>query len=209
MLAAFRSGSDIHRATAASVFGISLDEVTDDMRRQAKTLNFGVLYGMGPQSFARTADVSVEEARSFIDRYKMEYRGIETLIEKTISFAKEHGYVETLFGRKRYVPELHSNNPAIRAAAERMTFNFPIQGTEADIIKKAMILLYAEIQKNYPTSAIVLTVHDELVCEVPADTAKKFAGTMKEIMEGIVSLDAKLIVDIGTGPNWDNIQPVV
>ncbi len=208
MLAAFRSGQDIHRATAASVFGVSLDEVTDDMRRQAKTLNFGVLYGMGPQSFARAADVSVEEARSFIDRYKQEYSGIETLIEKTITFAKDYGYVETMFGRKRYVPELNSNNPAIRAAAERMTFNFPIQGTEADIIKKAMILLYAEIQKKYPTSAIVLTVHDELVCEVPADVVPEFARTMKGIMEGIMSLDAKLVVDIGAGPNWNDIQPL-
>lgn len=208
MLAAFQSGQDIHRATAASVFGISLNEVTDDMRRQAKTLNFGVLYGMGPQSFARAADVSVEEARSFIDRYKKEYSGIEALVEKTITFAKDYGYVETMFGRKRYVPELNSNNPAIRAAAERMTFNFPIQGTEADIIKKAMILLYAEIQKRYPTSAIVLTVHDELVCEVPMDVAKEFALAMKKIMESIVSLDAKLVVDVGIGSNWNDIQPL-
>lgn len=206
MLAAFRSGQDIHRATAASVFGVSAEEVTDDMRRKAKTLNFGVLYGMGPQSFARAADVSVEEARSFIDRYRKEYSGIEALIEKTISFAKDEGYVETMFGRKRYVPELNSNNPAVRAAAERMTFNFPIQGTEADIIKKAMIQLYAEIQNNYPTSSIVLTVHDELVCEVPEDVAHEFAPKMKAIMEGIMTLDAKLVVDIGIGSNWNNIQ---
>ncbi len=205
MLAAFKSGLDIHRSTAASVFGVSVEKVTDDMRRQAKTLNFGVLYGMGPQSFARSAQVSVEEARSFIDRYKQEYSGIEMFIEQTISFAKEHGYVETLFGRKRYVPELLSNNPAIRAAAERMAFNFPIQGTEADIIKKAMILLYEEIQKKYPTSAIVLTVHDELVCEVPLEAAKEFSDAMKKIMEGIMSLDAKLTVDIGLGPNWNDI----
>ena len=206
MLAAFASGQDIHRATAASVFGVSLDGVTDDMRRQAKTLNFGVLYGMGPQSFARSAQVSVEEARSFIDRYKREYSGIEAFIEHTISQAKESGYVETLFGRKRYVPELHSNNAAIRSSAERMAFNFPIQGTEADILKKAMVRLYTEMQATYPSSAIILTVHDELVCEVPKEHAQEFAARMKKIMESIMQLDAKLIVDIGIGPNWNDIH---
>lgn len=206
MLEAFRSGQDIHRATAASVFGISMEEVSDDMRRQAKTLNFGVLYGMGPQSFARAADVSIEEARSFIDRYKREYAGIEAFIEKTITFAKEEGYVETMFGRKRYIPELHSNNPAIRAAAERMTFNFPIQGTAADTLKKAMIQLYAHMQKKYTSSAIVLTVHDELVCEVPEKDAALFASDMKNIMERIITLDVPLVVDVGIGSNWDDIQ---
>lgn len=205
MLAAFRTGLDIHRATAASVFGIELGAVTDDMRRQAKTLNFGVLYGMGPQSFARAADVSVEEARSFIDKYKREYKGIEEFTQKTISFAQEYGFVETMFGRKRYVPELNSNNPAIRAAAERMAFNFPIQGSEADILKKAMIQLYAKMQELYKTSAIVLTVHDELVCEVPSEDATEFAGVMKRIMESIIVLDAKLIVDVGVGSNWNDV----
>ncbi len=206
MLSAFKAGQDIHRATAASVFGISPEEVTDDMRRQAKTLNFGVLYGMGSQSFARAASVSVEEARSFIDRYKKEYSGIEAFVEKTISFAQEHGYVETMFGRKRYMPELNSNNPAIRAAAERMAFNFPIQGTEADIIKKAMIQLYALIRDTYKDSAIVLTVHDELVCEVPLHQAHDFALAMKGVMEGIVVLDSILMVDVGTGANWNTIS---
>ncbi|MDA1168925.1 MAG: DNA polymerase I [bacterium] len=205
MLEAFSSGQDIHRATAASVFGIELDAVTDDMRRQAKTLNFGVLYGMGAQSFARAADVSVEEARSFIDRYKLEYRGIEELTQQTILHAQEYGFVATMFGRKRYVPELNSNNPAIRAATERMAFNFPIQGTEADILKKAMIQLYATMQESYKTSAIVLTVHDELVCEVPTEDAKEFAVMMKRIMESIIVLDAKLIVDVGIGPNWNDV----
>ncbi|MEK7499014.1 MAG: DNA polymerase I, partial [Patescibacteria group bacterium] len=205
MLAAFASQADIHRATAASVFGVSLDSVTDDMRRKAKTLNFGVLYGMGPQSFARAADVSVEEARSFIDRYKQEYKGIEDFTQKTISFAQENGFVETMFGRKRYVPELNSNNPAIRAAAERMAFNFPIQGTEADILKKAMIQLYTEMRNTYKSSAMILTVHDELVCEVPEKDAKEFAATMKRVMESIIVLDAKLIVDVGIGPNWNDV----
>ncbi len=208
MLAAFTSGQDIHRATAASVFGVNLEEVTDDMRRKAKTLNFGVLYGMGPQSFARAARVSIEEARSFIDRYKKEYEGIEDFVESTVSFAQEHGYVETMFGRKRYMAELNSSNPAIRAAAERMAFNFPIQGTEADIIKKAMIELHALIVEKYSSSALVLTVHDELVCEVPENDAYVFANEMKKIMEGVIVLDAPLVVDVGVGSRWNNTRPI-
>lgn len=205
LLFAFRAGQDIHRATASLVFSVELQKVTDDMRRQAKTLNFGVLYGMGSQSFARAANISVEEARSFIDRYKKEYSGIELFIEETLSSARTRGYVETMFGRRKYVPELASKNPAIRAAAERATFNFPIQGTEADILKKAMITLFAAIQEKYQKVAIVLTVHDELVCEVPAELAQEFAGVMKHTMEGVLKLDAPLVVDVGIGPNWNDV----
>ena len=209
MLQAFRDGEDIHRSTAAWVFSVPVDAVSDTMRRQAKTLNFGVLYGMGAQSFARTAHVSVEEARSFIDRYQVQYRGITTCIEKTINDAVTHGYVETLFGRKRYIPEIQSSNPAIRASAERAAFNFPIQGTEADIIKKAMITLYARIHEAFSTSSIVLTVHDELVCEVPREEAIQFAHEMKAIMENIITLDAPLVADIGLGENWGDIHAIV
>ncbi len=205
LLAAFKSGQDIHKATAAAVFGVSLAEVTDTMRRQAKTLNFGVLYGMGPQSFAAAAGVSTEEARSFIDRYREQYRGIQIFTEKIITSAQTQGYVETMLGRRKYVPELHSKNPAIRAAAERMTFNFPIQGTEADILKKAMIALYACMRADYSSSAMVLTVHDELVCEVPSRDASAFADMMKIVMESVLLLDAPLVVDVGIGPNWNDI----
>lgn len=205
LLFAFCAGQDIHRATASLVFGVGLSGVTDDMRRQAKTLNFGVLYGMGPQSFARAATVSIEEARSFIDRYKKEYTGIEAFIEETLSSARRQGYVETMFGRRKYVPELQSKNPAIRAAAERATFNFPIQGTEADILKKAMISLFAIMQKTYPSAAMVLTVHDELVIEVPIALGGEFAGVIKNCMESIIVLDAPLCVDVGIGPSWNDI----
>ncbi|OGY36715.1 MAG: DNA polymerase I [Candidatus Andersenbacteria bacterium RIFCSPHIGHO2_12_FULL_45_11b] len=207
-LAAFRAGEDIHKSTAAWVFSVPVSEVTDDMRRQAKTLNFGVLYGMGAQSFARTAKVSVEEARSFIDRYQMQYSGITKCIQKTIDDARAYGYVETMFGRRRYIPEIQSNNPAIRAGAERAAFNFPIQGAEADILKKAMIALHARICEAYAASAIVLTVHDELVCEVRAGDAAQFARDMKAIMEGVIVLDAPLIADVGIGKNWGDIQGV-
>lgn len=207
-LAAFRAGEDIHKSTASWVFSVPVDTVTDDMRRQAKTLNFGVLYGMGAQSFARTAHVSVEEARSFIDRYSAQYSGITHCIQATIDQARAQGFVETMFGRKRYIPEIQSNNPAIRAGAERAAFNFPIQGAEADILKKAMIALYAHMQKTYPDSSIVLTVHDELVCEVKKEASLQFAKDMKRIMEGVVTLDAPLIADVGVGATWGDIQAV-
>ncbi len=209
LIAAFTSGEDIHKSTAAWVFSVPIDQVTDDMRRQAKTLNFGVLYGMGAQSFARTAHVSVEEARSFIDRYQHQYTGITKSIEKIVNDAATQGYVETMFGRKRYIPEIHSTNPAIRAGAERAAFNFPIQGTEADILKKAMIELYRHIAMKFPKASIVLTVHDELVCEVPEDDAISFAHDMKNIMENIIVLDAPLIADVGVGENWGDIQGIV
>ena len=208
LISAFKAGEDIHKSTAAWVFSVPVEQVTDHMRRQAKTLNFGVLYGMGAQSFARSAGVSVEEARSFIDRYQHQYTGIVQCIENIVEGARANGFVETMFGRKRYIPEIHSNNPAIRAGAERAAFNFPIQGAEADIIKKAMIMLYDHMKKQDGQSAIVLTVHDELVCEIKKEDAELFAQDMKRIMEGVVVLDAPLVVDVGIGPSWGDIQSV-
>ena len=127
----------------------------------------------------------------------------------SVLFAQTNGYVETMLGRKRYVPELHSKNPAIRASAERMAFNFPIQGTEADILKKAMISIFSMIGEQYQTSSMVLTVHDELVCEVPEKEAAQFAQDMKRRMESVLSLDAPLVADIGIGKNWNDIQSLV
>jgi len=127
MLEAFNSGADIHQATAAWVNDIEIEEVTGEQRRQAKALNFGVLYGMGAQSFARSANVSVEEALSFIERYRKQYSGVTKMIDDTVRLAEENGYVETLFGRRRYVPEINASSPGVRAAAERIAFNFPIQ----------------------------------------------------------------------------------
>ncbi|MBI1833214.1 MAG: DNA polymerase I [Candidatus Andersenbacteria bacterium] len=208
MLQVFRDGGDIHRATAAWVYGIEPEKVSDQQRRQAKTLNFGVLYGMGSMAFARAADISVEEAQSFIGRYREQYNRLTAYIQEILTFASEHGYVETLLGRKRYVPELESNNPQVRAAAERAAFNFPLQGTAADIIKKAMIELQRDIEKNFPDARMVLTVHDELVVEVSERKATVFAKTMKKIMEEVITLDVPLIVDVAKGRNWRDMQPI-
>jgi DNA polymerase-1 len=208
MIDVFRAGEDIHRATAAWVYGIAQAEVTPDKRREAKTLNFGVLYGMGPQAFARAAGISVEKARSFIGRYREQYQGLTKYMEATIEQARGLGYVETLFGRKRYMPEIHSNNPAIAAQAERIAFNFPLQGTAADILKKAMIELQAVIAKHWPEVKLLLTVHDELVCEAPQAQAKEFAGVMKKAMEGVIVLDVPLIADVSIGNNWRDVEEV-
>jgi DNA polymerase I len=204
----FRAGGDIHVSTAAWVFGVDPADVTNKQRRQAKTLNFGVLYGMGPQSFARESGVSVEEARSFIGRYYDQYARLASFIEETVNYAKEQGYVATLFGRKRYIPEIHSSAPVIRSQAERIAFNFPIQGTEADILKKAMVALHGKIQRDFRQARMVLTVHDELVCEVPIKQTKSFAYEMKKIMEGIITLDVPLVIDVSAGKNWRDMKRV-
>ena len=206
MMEAFRAGKDIHQSTAAWVNGIELEEVTKKQRREAKALNFGVLYGMGPRSFAWEAGVSMEEARSFIGRYREQYAGLTRYMEKIAEQARGLGYVETLFGRKRYVPDINARAPHIRAQAERAAMNFPLQGTAADILKKAMIVLHERILKDFPEVKIVLTVHDELVCEVPDKGVKKFAGVLKEVMENVFTLDVPLIVDVAVGKNWRDMK---
>ncbi len=202
MIEVFRAGEDIHRATAAWVHGIDISKVTSAQRREAKTLNFGVLYGMGPQKFALTSGLSMEEARSFIGRYYDQYPQLTAYIDTTINYAKDKGYVATLFGRKRYLPEINSSAPVIRAQAERIAFNFPLQGTAADILKKAMIVLQEDLAARFPDSRLILTVHDELVVEVPAKQASDLARTMKKSMEGVIKLDVPLEVEVSKGPNW-------
>lgn len=208
LIDAFRAGKDIHVSTAAWVYGLPEDQVTLPQRRQAKTLNFGVLYGMGAGSFARAAGVSPEQARSFIGRYQQQYPGLMEYIDITLRLAKEQGYVATLFGRRRPMPEINSAAPAIRAAAQRAAFNFPIQGTAADILKKAMIALHAFLRQQHPAAHIVLTVHDELVVESPAKDAPAIARAMKKIMESVITLDVPLIVDVAVGQDWKNMQLV-
>lgn len=207
MTAAFRAGEDIHAATAAWVYGVGLNKVTPEQRRAAKTLNFGVLYGMGANSFARGAGISVEEARAFIGRYREQYEGLAEFIESTLEEARAVHVVTTMFGRKRQVPEIDSRAPGIRAAAERAAFNFPLQGSAADILKKAMIELHTYLEKKFPEAKLVLTVHDELVVEAPEKDAKRVAQVMKKIMEGVTTLDVPLLVDTAIGKNWRDMEP--
>lgn len=206
MLTAFRNGEDIHTATAALVNDVKLTEVTPTQRRTAKALNFGVLYGMGPQKFAREAGVSMEEARSYIERYLERYEQLADYRYQVLENAEELGFVETIWGRRRYVPELEARSPAIRAAAERAAFNFPIQGTGADILKKAMVDLAQHFQDKKMKAKMILTVHDEIVVEAPEKEAATVAQDIVKIMSGVIELDIPLVVDAAQGPNWLNMQ---
>ncbi|MBI3442598.1 MAG: DNA polymerase I [Candidatus Sungbacteria bacterium] len=205
MIEAFRSGADIHRTTAAVVYHVSLEEVTPQLRRAAKTLNFGVLYGMGQNAFAQATGFSRVEAKRFIDEYFRDFAGVAAFIEHTKEFAREHGYVETLFGRRRYIPEIFSPNFQVRREAERMAINHPIQGTATgDIIKLAMVKMHEWIRakKHGQDVRMLLQVHDELVFEIAEDRAAKLIPEMKLIMEGVADLDVPLVVDVKAGYNW-------
>jgi len=207
MIEAFKKGEDIHTRTAAEVFGIKQQEVTKEMRRQAKVLNFGVLYGMGSRAFSEAASIPVEESKRFIAAYRTEFPRLQKFLDETKSFAYANGYVETLWGRKRFVPELSSQNQGLRAAGERIAINMPIQGTAADIIKAAMVEIDSVFGKNSEVF-MMLQVHDELVFEVKkgkeTETAKKIASLMSSVIE----LKVPLTIDVEVGPSWGELQHV-
>ncbi len=202
MIAAFQTGEDIHANTACQIWGIKKEEVTPEIRRAAKTINFGVTYGMGAKGLAESAGISLEEARQFIAKYFTIYKGIKNFLEETREKAHDFGFSETLFGRRRYLPEIYSEIPVVRAEAERMAVNMPVQGTAADIIKLAMIAIAADLPKISPNSKMILQVHDELVFEVPEKEIKKVAKFIKEKMENIVKLKVPIIANIEVGKNW-------
>jgi DNA polymerase-1 len=183
MIEAFRKGLDIHRMTAAEIYNVPLEQVTRDLRRAAKTLNFGILYGMGPNALAESTGMSREEARRFIDEYFRDFTGIHAYIERTKQFVAEHGYVETLFGRRRWIPEIHSSNWQRQREAERMAVNMPVQGSATgDIIKLAMIAVDRWIKKEKLEDEVrlLLQVHDELVLEIKESEVKKTAPKIKK-----------------------------
>ncbi|MDO8474094.1 MAG: DNA polymerase [bacterium] len=202
----FQANEDIHRMTASEVFGIPVDQVSDEMRYRAKALNFGVLYGMGARGFASSARIPLEEAQQFIDDYFMRFPKIASYIEQTKEFVKEKGYTETLFGRKRYLPDIHSFTPPIRAAAERAAVNLPIQGTAADIMKMAMVKVFQECESD--RCRMLLQIHDELLFEIADDIVKESALKIKQIMEEIIQLSVPLVVQVKTGPTWGSMERV-
>lgn len=208
MIRAFRAGADIHRETASQIWGIPPEKVTPEIRQAAKTINFGVTYGMGPRALSLSAGISFDEARQFIAKYFTVYEGVRNFMEETREKARESGYVETLFGRRRYLPEIYSSIPMVRAEAERMAINMPVQGTAADIIKVAMIKIAAGLPKISPTAKMILQVHDELVFEVAATDVKKVASFVKKTMEEAVELKVPLLVEIETGNNWGEMEKV-
>jgi DNA polymerase-1 len=202
----FKASEDIHRMTAAEVFGVPALDVSDQMRYRAKALNFGVLYGMGARGFAESAKISFEEAQQFIDDYFMRFPKIAEYIEKTKEFVKKKGYTETLFGRRRYLPDIHSFTPQIRAGAERAAVNFPIQGTAADIMKMAMVKVFQECESA--KCRMLLQIHDELLFEAADDIIQESAVKIKDVMEGVAQLPVPLIVQVKTGSSWGTMEKI-
>jgi DNA polymerase-1 len=209
--AAFAAGEDIHRATAAKVLNIPLDQVTGDQRSFAKRVNFGLLYGMGTQSLAQQAGISMKEAQHFVDAYFSGFPNIRKYIDDTKRKANEIGYVETLLGRRRYFPILKTETRDARTnimqrSAERESINHPIQGTAADIIKIAMINIHAALKKKKMKTRMILQVHDELIFEAPKDEVAEAMKLVKKLMENAYDLDPALKVEVGMGQNWDEVK---
>ncbi|WP_036252981.1 DNA polymerase I [Methylobacter sp. BBA5.1] len=203
LLKAFSAGEDVHRATAAEVFGVAPDQVTPDLRRSAKAINFGLIYGMSSFGLAQQLGLSRNQAQSYIDLYFARYPGVKDYMDNTRALAREQGYVETLFGRRLYLPEIKSRNAARRQYAERTAINAPMQGTAADIIKRAMIFTDRWLQQKQPDAKMVMQVHDELVFEIAEDQLDSCTAEIRKQMCSAADLNVPLVVDIGTGNNWD------
>ncbi len=203
LLEAFRAGVDVHRATAGEVFDVAYDDVDNDQRRAAKAINFGLMYGMSAFGLSRQLNIGRAEAQAYMDTYFLRYPGVKTFMDETRERAREQGYVETLFGRRLYLPDIRASNMQRRQGAERAAINAPMQGTAADIIKRAMITVDAWLQQHLPEAHLVMQVHDELVFEVP----ERELDTLREAVTGRMSdaadLEVPLVVDTGHGPDWD------
>lgn len=202
MCAAFREGKDIHTATAARVYGIGEEEVTKEMRYKAKSVNFGIIYGQGAFGLAENLNIPRSEAKEIIDNYKKEFPGIQKYMDNMINFAREHGYVQTIRGRRRYLRDINSANAVVRGFAERNAINAPIQGSAADMIKLAMIRVHHALQKSGLRTKLLLQVHDELIFDVPREEAEKVKPVIEEAMRNALPLDVPVEVGMGTGENW-------
>ena len=202
MIAAFNSGADIHAATAAKIYGVPLEEVTSDMRRKAKTANFGIIYGISVFGLAERLNIPRSESKELIEGYFKTYPGIRDFMDQVVETAREKGYVETIYKRKRFRPDIQSHNAVVRGYAERNAINAPIQGSAADIIKVAMVRIFKRFEAEGLKSKMILQVHDELnfnVYKNELDTVKKI---VLEEMEGVLPLQVPLIADYGEGSNW-------
>ncbi len=203
LLDAFAAGADVHRATAAEVFEVDLDDVTANQRRSAKAINFGLMYGMSAFGLGKQLGIPRNEAQEYIDLYFDRYPGVRAYMDNTRETASQQGYVETVFGRRLYLPEINARNAQRRQYAERSAINAPMQGTAADIIKRAMIQVHEWLQGGDAGGRMIMQVHDELVFEVLADRVDAFSDHVAAIMSGAADLAVPLKVEVGTGPNWD------
>ncbi|MBB3196198.1 DNA polymerase I [Roseateles terrae] len=203
LLRAFQEGQDVHRATAAEVFGGGVEAVTPEQRRYAKTINFGLIYGMGAFGLAQSLGIEQKAAKDYIDRYFTRFAGVRTYMDDTKQFAKAKGYVETVFGRRLWLPEINSGNGPRRSGAERQAINAPMQGTAADLIKLAMIAVQQALDEQKKRTRIVMQVHDELVFEVPEDELNWVKSEVPTLMAGVAALKVPLLAEVGVGNNWD------
>ncbi|PYY86292.1 DNA polymerase I [Pseudomonas sp. TKO26] len=203
LLNAFRNNLDVHTATAAEVFKVELKDVTSDQRRSAKAINFGLIYGMGAQKLGKDIGVDTKQAKAYIDTYFARYPGVRQYMDRTRAQAADQGYVETIFGRRLYLPEINSNKPQERAGAERTAINAPMQGTAADIIKKAMVAVDNWLESSQLDARVILQVHDELVLEVREDLVDQVRDEIRGYMSSAATLDVPLLVEVGVGNNWD------
>ena len=202
MIEAFLEGQDIHRSTAAKVFGVPLEAVTKEQRSHAKTVNFGIIYGVSAIGLSQQTSLTRSQSKELIDTYYQTYPKLKGYIEKQIAFAREHGYVQTLLGRRRYLPDVYSRNQVVRGAAERNAVNAPIQGSAADIIKIAMVRIAQRLEKERLATRMLLQVHDELLFDVPKAELELVTPLIREEMQQAYKLSVPLIVEIGTGNNW-------
>ena len=203
LLRAFQEGQDVHRATASEVFGVPLNEVSSEQRRYAKTINFGLIYGMGAFGLAQSLGIEQKAAKDYIDRYFTRFAGVKAYMDRTREEAKAKGYVETVFGRRLWLPEINSGNGPRRSGAERQAINAPMQGTAADLIKLAMIAVQAELDRQHKATRIVMQVHDELVFEVPSAELDWIKAEVPRLMAGVAQLKVPLLAEVGVGSNWD------
>ena len=203
LIEAFRQGKDIHKVTASQIFSIPVEQVDTAQRRQAKTINFGIIYGISPFGLSQQLSVPTSQANQIIRAYFEQYPGIEVYMEQYKSMARDKSYVETLWGRRCHTPGINDRNPNIRHSAERQAINAPLQGSSADIIKQAMRKIYDFLKKANSKTRLVLQVHDELLFEIPCAEVEETIPTLQSLMEGVVTLSVPLVVDAGVGNNWD------
>lgn len=202
MIEAFKNGEDIHASTAAKVFDVPIDEVTREQRSNAKTVNFGIIYGVSAFGLSNQTDLSRKEAKELIETYYKTYPKLRDYIDQQVAFAREHGYVKTVMGRRRYLKDINARNAMVRGGAERNAVNAPVQGSAADIIKVAMISIFDEMKNRKMQSEMLLQVHDELIFDTHKDEVDELKELIKDKMENAFKLDVPLDIEIGAGQNW-------
>jgi DNA polymerase-1 len=202
LMGAFRNGEDIHTSTATKIYEVSADGVTDEMRRKAKTVNFGIIYGISAFGLADRLDIARTQAAALIEQYFFQYPGVKKYLDETVEFARQHGYVETVLGRRRYLRDINSQNATTRQGAERNAINAPIQGSAADMIKLAMSQIYRELRQRQLKTRMLLQVHDELVFDLHRDEDEVVPPLVEEAMKSAIPTSVPIVVEMGAGKTW-------